>query len=91
VFWTTVALGPVAGLAWSSTTDDSVIFTVIVATLAAIAGAGWCVRPRSVPGGSVPGGSVPGRSVPAELHDSRLHQVRDAVAETEPRGGQRAP
>jgi hypothetical protein len=48
-FWAVVALGPPAGFAWASRTDDSVIFTVIVTTLVAIAFAGLVIQPRRPP------------------------------------------
>jgi hypothetical protein len=48
-FWAVVAVGPPAGVAWASTTDDSVIFTVIVTTLVAIAVAGLVIPPRRPP------------------------------------------
>jgi hypothetical protein len=48
-FWALVAVGPAGGFAWASRTDDSVIFTVIAATLAAVAFAGVIIRPQRRP------------------------------------------
>ena len=67
VFWSIAAVGPAAGGVWAANSDESIVFTLIVATLAAFSLAGWVVGPPS--------------ARTAQLDDTRPHEGRDAVAQ----------